>query len=183
MITVKEFNKRLKKFTATITKMKAQGHQLACFSIVHALKHGDCRYINQFNDALTPGMQASFKRYVGHVCIPPDGEAKDSWLTYKNKEYIINTDVSEKDRKLYFKRKDETVEIEKPEEILDFPSFFDIDPDKEKNPFDDNAVLKQLESIARKASSSDSKVSLDLMRLLNRTRDKAKKLTVESAAA
>ncbi len=155
----KAFDTALALFVTTLSQVVLVSHQLAVFGLQQAFKHGRCDYINQLWDKLTPNMKASFKRYV-IATMSHDGTLQTCWLTMKKGKWAINTDV---ERVVFFRKKNmEDVQLKQPNELIHFDTFHDIDPDKVKDPFSSDDVIKALKRLVANASKEDSLVSSEM---------------------
>jgi hypothetical protein len=160
-ITTDNFTKKLKEFAGTQTKMRKQAHALACFSINHTSAHGDPSYVQAFADTLTKGQAASFKRYIVKVCAQVEGDANTSFITLKKGKFVTNTDVET--RNMYVTIEGEREVVDTAERLHEGPSFLDIDPDKEKNPFDTLALVKAINSLVKRAEKDEAEVDTHVM--------------------
>jgi len=138
-ITTDNFTKKLKEFAGTQAKMRKQAHALACFSINHTSAHGDPSYVQAFADTLTKGQAASFKRYIVNT----------SFITLKKGKFV----TIEGEREV----------VDTAERLHEGPSFLDIDPDKDKNPFDTLALVKAINSLVKRAEKDEAEVNTHVM--------------------
>lgn len=162
-VTAKNFDKELEEFGLTMATMKRQAHNLAVFVIAHTKDHGNPTKMNALFNKLTPGMQASFKRYIAMVCCEEEGNVKSSWITMSKGNLVVNPLIEE--RKIFFGYGDDRKEVTI-DELQASRSFLEIDPDKVKNIFNDDAILKAIKTIVAKAAKENAEVSEEVKKAL-----------------
>lgn len=176
-VTQQTFAKHLTSLVRSQTSIKAKAHALIVFAISHAFLHGDTVYLNMLKDKLAPAYLASFRRYLVAVTAVDYNSPVTSWLSMVKGQYIMNPDFKGKKRQIFFRDKNKTEKLRKPEELLSRPTFMDIDPDKVKNPYADDNVFSAMKRVTNSMNKDDSKVSKEVKKIIEHTNVRLAKLT------
>lgn len=167
-ITVDTFDKALDKFVKAARSAREQAHGLAVFTLAHAQEHGCCERLNRFMAELTKGEQAQLKRYAVMVTTKQGEDVSTSWLGMEKGRFKINTKI--KDRVAYAPNKTKDT-LDSASNLIDYPSFLNIDPDKVKNPFDTSSLITGIERLVKKAEAEESDVDSNVVSFARRMAD------------
>lgn len=162
-----QFHETLSSYRVAQATLSQQAHTLACYAVVHALKHGNTDRVNSFFSVLSKSQQPAFKRWVVKHCASDVKDLSTSFLTMKKGEFVINDKVPFSERSLYSSHLEKAVvdglevttntqvKLSNPEELETLPCFFEIDSDKVKNPFTNETLLKSIKSLITRAEKSE----------------------------
>mgnify|MGYP000140236385 CR=1 FL=1 len=144
---------------------------LAVDTSYHGAEHGDCTLLNRFYAALSRAHQSAFLRWIAaevSSLYPKDTKPELFWLGHR-KEFFVRKNTGEDRRKFvdHLKRCVEAANAENASDIdKAFGRFFEIDPAKAANLFDDVKLYKQLHTLLKKAKGDDAEVSADTIAAL-----------------
>lgn len=144
---------------------------LAVDTSYHGAEHGDCTLLNRFYAALSTAHQSAFKRWIAAEVAslyPKDTKPELFWLGHR-KEFFVRKNTGE-DRQKFVDHLKRCVEAANAENASDidkaFGRFFEIDPAKAANLFDDVKLYKQLHTLLKKSKGDDAEVSADTIAAL-----------------
>lgn len=181
-VNTKNFTTKLNAYVKASLRLKDQLHEMICFSLNHAYQHGDCTYVNRIYEVMSPGTQASFKRYVVQCFSDDPTDVSFCWLRLKKKQFQINTEIEKGHRNTWFRAKGKkAVKLSSPAKLINYPSFEDIDPDKVKNPFSDDRVIQTIQHLCKSADKEDAEVSGDMKKLLGKFSKDVEKFAAKRA--
>ena len=158
---------KINAYAGLAAKLRDEAQTLAANTLYHAAQHGDCSLLNQFFGFLSEGDKASFKRWVvAEVSSVYDADVKtsDLFIGMKKEEFFIRKDTIPY-RNEFTARVDAILADEN--QAMAYGKFFDINPDKVKNPFDTAALLKMIDNAVKRADKEESKVEPEVRKALS----------------
>lgn len=157
--------------------MERQGRLLDDFQALavdtsyHGAEHGDCSLLNRFYGALSKAHQSAFKRWIAAEVAslyPKDTKPELFWLGHRKEFFVRKNTIFTRGKFVEHLQKavaaanaDNASDIDKA-----FGRFFEIDPAKAPNLFDDMKLWKQFHALMKRAKSDEAEISPETLAAL-----------------
>lgn len=193
MLVITTDGKKVSKNIKSAFKKQAVLHnefqQAAIDTIWHAATHGDPSLLNVFYTGLSATYQASFKRWVSHEVAgryPAGTKSNLFWLGMVKDQFVVKKGTAD-ERTTFVEHVDSKVAAANASSATAqdkaYGRFFEMDPTKVQNAFDDTALAKKLFGLMKSATKADSEVSATAIDGLKAAIHEFQKVTGIDAAA